>query len=423
MDLPDKICPCCGKMLLKDGYDIPVETFLGFHLDKEPDFDFNFSGEYQSEAQRSVVEIDGIGEICRAGTISTIPETLALSYAKKYYKDKRSKRSKESISKVAEKLVGVKRADGVHPGGIIAVPKGTDVYSYTPVVPGFYDDIPKTQIEYHALDGALLKLDLLGHTSPTFLKYLYDETGIDPVTVNIEDDKIMSLFSGTEALGIEQDLIGGVTVGTLGIPEFGGHFAREKLENIKPKRYSDIIRISSMLHGIWECDPFEYIRDAGISISEYIGTRDDIMIYLISKGVSRKAAFSIMEWVRKGKANRYGLKAEWIEEMQKAGIPDRYMNYMEDILYLFPKAHSASYTLMSLRLMYYKLYYPEAFYKGWIKYGAREVDEDYVMQGYDPIRKEYEILSKKNRNKMEYRQQDKENDLLVVMEMYARGIV
>ncbi len=421
IDLPDAVCPNCKEVLVKDGYDLPVETFLGLHLDREPDFDFNLAGDYQLEAQQGVLDIEGIGDICRAGTISTVSKRLAMNYVKKYCKDKKLKMSMDKLSKVSEKLVGIRRGDDIHPGGIIPVPKGTDICSYTPVTAGLSDGIPKTQIEYHFLDGSLLKLDLLGHSTPAFLKYFSDETGKDPVTVPMEDGKVMSLFSGIEALGVNPDMIGGVEVGTLGVPEFGYNSVRNALEFIRPKRFSDIIRISGMMHGTWECDPLELIREKGVSISDFICTRDDIMLYLIDKGVDREKAFRIMEWVRKGKAS-YDFREEWAEELLEKGVPDWYKKLFENIMYLFPKAHSAGYTLMSWRILYYKLYYPEAFYKGWLKYYAHEINEDFAKQGYDFARNEFEALSITNHKKMGYRQQDKLDDLLVVMEMYARGV-
>ena len=408
-------------MLAKDGYDLPMETFLGFHLNKEPNFDFNLASDYQFEAQRGVVDIEGIGTICRAGTIGTMTERRAEKYVKQYYEDKKVIVDKGKISEIAEKLVGIRSCNGVHPGGIILVPEGTDICSYTPVTPEMSDGIPNTQIEYHALDAPLLKMDLLGHNTQSFLKYLSDETGIDSVTVPVEDGKVMSLFSGIEELGINSDKIGGVKVGTLGVPEFGSYSVRNVLEFISPKRFSDLIRISGLMHATWECDPFKLIRDKGISISEFIGTRDDIMLYLMGRGVDRERAFRIMEWVRKG-VGRYNFKEEWVEELLEKGIPDWYTSLFEKIKYLFPKAHAANYTLMSWRLLYYKLYYPEAFYKGWLKYGAHEIDEDFVRRGYDFAKKEFDALSIKNHKKMGYRQQYKLDDLLVVMEMCSRGV-
>ncbi len=420
MDLPDKKCPICGKMLSKVGFDLPAETFLGFNLDKEPDFDMNFAAEYQHEAQYSVAGIEGVGEIYRAGTIGTLSEKKSRAYAEEYFKEKRSRRSKESISKVADKLVGVKRCNGGHPGGIITVPKGMDICEYTPVADCGDDDMPQTLFEYHSLDGKMLKIDILGHNAPSLLRYLFDETGIDPRDIQFgEDEKVMSLFSSTEALGILPGDIKGITVGTLGIPEYGLGTLK-LLELIRPKRFSDIIRIPGMMHGtqVWDGNAETIVHKNPKLFSECIASRDDIMLYLIGKGLEREEAFIIMEYVRKGRA-RYGLKEEWISDMRKAGVPDWYIKSCEKIMYLFPKAHCAHYSLMSWRMLYYKLYYPEAFYRGWVKY--HDV-ESLMKKGYEYASMEYDKLVKKNPNRFELNQAERIEDYLIIMEMYARGI-
>lgn len=422
-DLPDRKCPICGEKLSKDGYDIPVETFLGFYLDKEPDFDLNFAGEYQREAQRSLTEIEGVGKICRAGTVGTLSERLARAYANKYFKDRRSGRKKESIKKVADKLVGVKKLDGLHPSGIVVVPDGIDVSAYTPLLPGEFDEIPSTQIEYHpALDGALLKMDVIGHNSPSFLKHLFEKTGVDPRDICIDDKRVMSLFSSTEVLGLDPEKISGVTVGTLGDPEYGYAKTRSLLELIRPKRFSDILKVSNMMHGTnsWDGNAEEIVKEGVARFSDCIASRDDIMLYLTSKGLNREDAFKIMEYVCKG-WRKYGLKEEWIAAMRKADVPEWYIQSCEKIWYLFPKAHGVHYALTSWRLLYYKLYYPEAFYDGWLKYWAK-VDRNFVEKGYDYAKEKYEELWKKDKRKMGYRMKDLMDDLLVVMEMYARGV-
>ena len=425
-DLPDSKCPVCGEYMDKDGYDIPVETFLGLNLDKEPDFDLNFSADYQKEAQKSVVSIDGVGTICRAGTIVTVPDHLALKYASKYFKENKSKRKPESIKRVAEKLVGVKRAEGVHPGGIVVVPKGIDITQYTPVLPSLFDPIadpiPRTQIEYHDFDGKLLKLDILGHDAPTFLRKLRDQTGVDPLKIPVIDKGVMSLFSNTKSLGIDPDQIGGVRIGTLGGGEFGSEFARKVIEDVKPRNFSDLIRITGLCHGMntWFNNAEQLLTD-GIPVHEWIAHRDDIMLFLQSKGVDRDQAFKIMEWIRMGRGSRKGLPAEYIDVMKNHDVPDWYIRSCEKIQYLFPKAHSAAYTLTSLRLLYYKLYYPEAFYRIWMEF-ASEIDRDFVHNGPDYARYVFEELKKKNPNKLGYRQQRKLYEILVVLEMHARGV-
>ncbi len=420
VDLPNKKCPVCGSMLSKAGFDLPVETFLGFNLDKEPNFDMNFAAEYQHEAQCSVCEIDGVGEICRAGTIESLSERKSRAYAEKYFKEKKSRRSKDSILKVADKLVGVRRCNGVHPGGIIAMPKGVDICEYTPVGDCCYDGMPQTLIEYHSLDGKLLKIDVLGHNAPSLLKYLSDETGIDPRDIQFgEDKKVLSLFSSTEALGICPADIKGITVGTVGIPEYG-LCALKLMELIRPKRSSDIIKISSMMHGtqVWNENAEIIVQENPQLFSECIASRDDIMLYLLSKGFEREEAFKIMEYVRKGKA-RYGLKEEWLSNMRKAGVPEWYISSCEKIMYLFPKSHCAHYSLMSWRMLYYKLYYPEAFYRGWAKYYDAE---SLLEKGYEYASTEYDKLAKKNPSRLGWNQIERMDDCLVIIEMHARGI-
>lgn len=425
IDLPNKKCPVCGEMLSKEGYDLPVETFLGFHMNKEPYFSMNFASEYRREAQCGVADIEGIGEICRAGTISTLSKRQSMAYATKYFKEKKGRRKKESISKVSEKLVGVRKGSGVHPGGIIVVPKDADLFNYTPVVN--YDDggIPQTMMDYFTIDGWLLKLDILAHDGLSFLKYLFDETGIDPREIRFgEDKRVMSLFSSTEALGIRPDNIKGITVGTVGIPEFGLQYGTAKLlEIIRPKRFTDIIRVESMMHGteVWECNAETIVSEDPKRFAECIAYRDDIMHYLISKGLEREEAYQIMEYVRKGKA-RYGFREEWEWDMRKAGVPDWYIESCEKIMYLFPKAHCAGYALMSWRLLYYKLYYPEAFYKGWVKFNGAE---SLIKKGCEYADAQYEKLAKKWSKRLSWQQierMERMDDYLVVLEMHARGI-
>ena len=415
MDLPDKTCPKCGERLLKDGYDLPVEPFLGVNLDKEPDFDFNFSGDYQNKAQESLTSIDGIGEIYRPGTTATVSQRLALRYVTDFCEKYKLQKTKDEISELTKKIVGIKRGDRVHPGGVFAIPKGTDIYSYSPVTPNTYDEIPKTQIDYTALDGILLKLDLLSHNLPTALKYLYDATGINPETISLEDKKVLNLFSGTDSLGVKPDLIDEVNVGTLGIPEYGNQTIREMFEFFKPKRFSDIIRILGIAHSTWDCDPLDLIITENIPLSEFICNRDDIMIYLTDKGLDRERSFNIMESVRKGIWQKKS-KA-YIDDLRASGISDSYIGLFDKIEYLFPKAHCANYALLSWRLLYYKLYYPEAFYNAWFKYIANESVKEYLNTGYDDIRGIYE----KQQNDIETDPEELD-DFLVLMEMNSRGI-
>ncbi|MCR5649709.1 MAG: PHP domain-containing protein [Lachnospiraceae bacterium] len=419
-DLPERVCPVCGEVLHKDGFDIPMETFFGIDFGREPDFDLNFSPEFQKEAQRSLADIKGIAAIYRPGTVSTITEDAALKFAEKYYRDKKNRRNPESIKKVAERIVGVRKDNGVHPGGIIAVPEGVDINEYTPIVKGLYDEIPLTHLEYHSFDGYLMKIDILGHDTPSFLKYLHDKTGVDPKDISFDDRKILSLFSGTKELGIDPEQISGITIGTLGSPEFGSAEVRNMIEMIRPKSISDIIKINSIMHGTnsWYNNAEEIIRDKTASFSECIASRDDIMLYLIDKGFDRITACRIMDSVRKGK----GIKEEWVDDLRKKGVPDWYIGSCNKVRYLFPKAHAASYTLMSWRILYYKLYYPEAFYEGWLKYYAHAVDRDFVDKGYDHARETYESLAKKDCRRLGFKHKKMMNEIPVVMEMLARGI-
>ncbi len=421
IDLPDRKCPMCGKKLSKEGYDLPPETFYGFHFDKEPDIDFNFSGDYQLEIQKYLTEIKGIDAICRPGTTGTLSEPDAIRCVEKYYKDRKRIVKKEAIVKIAEKMVGVKRDDGVHPGGIIVFPKGTCQYDYTPILPWNGKDIPRSQIEYHYLDHVLLKIDILGHNTPTILRYMADRTGVDPRNVRMDDKGVMSLFSGIGALGLDPKDIGGVTVGTLGVPEFGSKGIRWLIEQIRPKRFSDIIKILSMMHGTdtWYGNAEKIIEEKTEDFSSCIASRDDIMLYLISKGIDREEAYTIMESVRKGKGiDRF---TEWREDMQKAGVPEWYIDSCNKIRYLFPKAHSAHYALSSWRILYYKLHYPEAFYSSWLEYTARVISRKDIEKGYDYAKEKYDDLLKKSK-RMGSKQKDLMEDLLVVMEMHSRGV-
>ena len=427
-DLPDKKCPVCGKNMSKDGYDIPVETFLGFNMDKEPDFDLNFSGEYQKEAQRSVVSIKGVGTILRAGTIGTLAEKTALSYAKTYFKEKKSKRKQESIRRVAKRIEGVKRRDGVHPGGIIVIPRGVEESEYTPVLPSLFDPIadpiPRTEMEYHAIDGKLLKLDILGHNGPTFLKRLKEQTGVDPRNIPIDDKGVISLLSDTKALDIEPEQIGGVSVGTLGIPCFGDGFAIGLISDTKPHKLSDMIRIMGLSHGtgVWHGNAEIVIKEGKADLAHCLCNRDDIMIYLVGKGLDSSISFNIMESVRKGRVARGKDRNwdEWRREMMEHNVPDWYIECCEKVLYMFPKAHSAAYSLTAYRLLYYKLYYPKAFYRTWLEFAV--IDKSFVDNGPDYARYVLEELKKKNPGRLGHKQQSMLDEIPVVLEMFARGV-
>lgn len=422
IDLPDRKCPICGMKLCKDGYDIPIETFLGKEFNKEPDFDLIFAGEYQSEAVHELKKIDGIGAVCRPGTLNTIQYRKATKCTKKHFKDNKIATESGAISEISEKLVGARQGDAINPSAVIIVPVGTDISEYTPIIKGKHDDVPSAQIENHNLEGSLLKLDILEHNMFSIMKYLQDKTGVNPIDIPLEDKRIMSLFSDISELGVDTRMLPDVNVGTLGDPEFGCGFARRIIEKICPKRFSDIMRIFGMLHGTGALidSSGQLLGDNLDHFPHGIACRDDIMLQLMYRGIDREDAFRIMEYVRTGRT-QYGLKKDWIEKMSKAGIPHWYIQSCEKIRYLLPRAHCAYYTLMSWRLLYYKLYYPEAFYDAWVNYGATKITIKHIQKGYDYLRDKYEKQPFRDKEIYKY-EHDKRDQLLVAMEMYARGV-
>ena len=421
-DMPDKICPVCGAKLKKDGFDIPFETFLGFNGDKEPDIDLNFSGEYQSKAHKYTEVIFGAGQTFRAGTIGTLAEKTAFGYVKKYYEERGIKKRTAEINRIVKGCVEVKRTTGQHPGGIIVLPLGYDINQFTPVQRPANDmttDIITTHFDYHSIDHNLLKLDILGHDDPTMIRMLQDLTGVDPLTIPLDDPQVMSLFRSTEALGITPDQIGGCKLGSLGIPEFGTDFAMQMLVDTEPTSFSDLVRIAGLSHGtdVWLGNAQTLIAEKKATISTAICTRDDIMVYLINMGVEAGLSFKIMESVRKGK----GLKPEWEEEMVAHNVPDWYIWSCKKIKYMFPKAHAAAYVMMAWRVAYCQVNYPLAYYSAYFSIRA--------VGGFS-----YEIMCQGQRHlervMEEYRSRadslsNKEEDVMKVMrivqEMYARG--
>ena len=419
-DMEDKNCPVCGHPLSKEGHDIPFETFLGFKGDKEPDIDLNFSGEYQSKAHDYTEVIFGKGQTFRAGTIGTLAEKTAFGYARGYFEDHQMVKRTCELTRLASGCVGVRRTTGQHPGGIIVVPLGEEIYSFTPVQHPANDQTTRTittHFDYHSIDHNLLKLDILGHDDPTMIRMLQDITGVDPTTIRLDDPDVLSLFHGLEALKIKPEDIGGTDLGSLGIPEFGTEFVMQMLRDTQPKAFSDLVRISGLSHGtdVWLNNAQTLIKEGKAEISTAICTRDDIMIYLINKGVESEMSFKIMESVRKGK----GLTQAWEEEMTKHDVPDWYIWSCKKIKYMFPKAHAVAYVMMGIRIAWFKIHYPLAYYAAFFTIRATAFDYELMCQGKEHLEKNLKLY-KSNPNPTA-KEKDTIRDMKIVQEFYARG--
>ncbi len=420
-DMPDKICPKCGKPLSKEGFDIPFETFLGFKGNKEPDIDLNFSGEYQSKAHAYTEVIFGYGQTFRAGTIGTLADKTAFGYIKNYFEEKGVHKRNCEVNRIVQGCVGVRRTTGQHPGGIIVLPVGEEIDSFTPVQHPANDmesSIITTHFDYHSIDHNLLKLDILGHDDPTMIRMLQDLTGLDPQEIPLDSKEVMSLFKDTSALGVKPEDINGCKLGCLGIPEFGTDFAMQMVIDAKPKEFSDLVRISGLSHGtdVWLGNAQTLIEEGKATISTAICTRDDIMIYLIQMGLDSELSFTIMESVRKGK----GLKPEWEEEMTAHGVPDWYIWSCKKIKYMFPKAHAAAYVMMAWRIAYCKVFYPLAYYASYFSIRATGFSYELMCQGQERLMhfmKDYE----KRKDQLSKKEQDTYRDMRITQEMYARG--
>ena len=420
-DMPDRDCPVCGKPLRKEGFDIPFETFLGFKGNKEPDIDLNFSGEYQSKAHKYTEVIFGAGQTFRAGTIGTLADKTAYGYVKKYFEERGVSKRPCEINRIVQGCVGVRRATGQHPGGIIVLPYGEEIYTFTPVQHPANDmttDIVTTHFDYHSIDHNLLKLDILGHDDPTMIRMLEDITDVNARKIPLDDPQVMSLFQNTQALGITPEQIGGCPLGSLGIPEFGTEFAIQMLVDTKPQYFSDLVRIAGLAHGtdVWLGNAQTLILEGKATISTAICTRDDIMIYLIEKGMDSELSFSIMESVRKGK----GLKPEWESAMTEHGVPDWYIWSCKKIKYMFPKAHAAAYVMMAWRIAWFKINRPLAYYAAFFSIRASGFDYELMCLGKDRLlmhMRDYESRSAE----LSKKEQDEYKDMKVVREMYERG--
>ena len=421
-DLPDKVCPECGTQCDKDGHDIPFETFLGFKGDKEPDIDLNFSGEYQPVIHKYTETFFGEGFVFRAGTIGTVAEKTAYGYVLRYCADKGITMRKAEMARLAAGCVGVKRTSGQHPGGIIVVPYTNNIHEFCPVqhpADDVHSTIFTTHFDYHSIDQNLLKLDELGHDDPTVIRMLEDLTGVNARKIPLDDKKTLSLFTSNEALGLNDDI--GTPLGTYGIPEFGTKFVRQMLEDTKPTKFSELVRISGLSHGtdVWLGNAQDLIRQGLTDLSHSICARDDIMIYLIAAGVEAGHSFKIMESVRKGK----GLKPEDEEAMRAANVPEWYIDSCKKIKYMFPKAHAVAYVTMAFRIAWFKVYHPVAFYIAYFSVRADDFDASIMAKGKAVAREALnEVLQKKKDGVSTPKEEGLIPILEICIEMYARGI-
>ena len=426
-DMPDKLCPRCGKPLSKEGFDIPFETFLGFKGNKEPDIDLNFSGEYQSKAHKYTEVIFGEGQTFKAGTIGTLADKTAFGYVKNYYEERGVHKRNCEIDRIVLGCVGVRRTTGQHPGGIVVLPMGEQIYTFTPVQHPANDmtvDITTTHFDYHSIDHNLLKLDILGHDDPTMIRMLQDLTGVDPTQIPLDDKAVMSLFQDTSALGITPDDLVNCQLGALGIPEFGTDFAMGMLIDTQPKEFSDLVRIAGLSHGtdVWLGNAQTLIQEKKATISTAICTRDDIMIYLISMGLDSEESFKIMENVRKGivakgKCDKW---PEWKQDMIDHNVPDWYIWSCEKIKYMFPKAHAAAYIMMAMRVAWFKVHRPLAYYAAYFSIRATAFNYELMCLGKERL--EYYMADyNKRSDSLTDKEKSTLEDMKIVQEMYARG--
>ena len=422
-DMPDKNCPECGTKYVKDGFDIPFETFLGYGGGKVPDIDLNFSGEYQARAHQHAIEMFGKTQVFRAGTIGTLAEKTAFGMVKKYLEERGESAGNAELDRLTLGCVGVRRTTGQHPGGLVVVPDDMDVEDFTAVQHPADDpdsDTVTTHFEYHCMEDNLLKLDMLGHDDPTMIRMLEDLTGVNARAIPLDDPDTMSIFTSSKVLGFENDEILGPT-GAVAIPEFNTRFTRGMLMDTMPKDFNTLVRLSGFSHGtdVWLGNARDLIVGGTASVLETVGCRDDIMLYLISMGLDPKMSFKIMEAVRKGKVKKGGFQEGWEEAMREHQVPDWYIGSLAKIGYLFPKAHAVAYVMMAFRIAWFKVHEPLAFYATFFSIRAKAFDAEYCCAGMDAVKQKIrEIENNKDAT-------DVEQNLLVTLEVcyefYLRG--
>ena len=422
-DMPGKICPVCGEKYVKDGFDIPFETFLGYGGGKVPDIDLNFSGEYQARAHQHAIEMFGKTQVFRAGTIGTLAEKTAFGMVKKYLEERGQTASNAEMNRLTQGCVGVRRTTGQHPGGLVVVPDDMDVEDFTAVQHPADDaesDTITTHFEYHCMEDNLLKLDMLGHDDPTMIRMLEDLTGVNARAIPLDDPDTMSIFTSSRVLGFENDEILGPT-GAVAIPEFNTRFTRGMLMDTQPRDFNTLVRLSGFSHGtdVWLGNARELIVSGTASVLETVGCRDDIMLYLISMGLDPKMSFKIMEAVRKGKVKKGGFQEGWEEAMRDHQVPDWYIESLAKIGYLFPKAHAVAYVMMAFRIAWFKVHRPLAFYATFFSIRAKAFDAEYCCAGLDAVKQKIkEIENNKDAT-------DVEQNLMVTLEVcyefYLRG--
>ena len=424
IDLPDKICPNCGAPLRKDGYSIPFEVFMGFKGDKVPDIDLNFSGEYQSEIHRYCEELFGKENVFKAGTISTLAEKNAEAYVRKYFEDNNLNAVRAEIIRLGRLCQGAKKTTGQHPGGMVIVPQGNSIYEFCPVQRPANDETSEsttTHYDYHVMDEQLVKLDILGHDDPTTIKLLQEYTNMEIKDIPLADKDTLKIFSSTESLGVDPEEIG-TEIGTYGIPEFGTGFVRQMLIDTRPTTFAELVRISGLSHGtnVWLNNAQEFVRNGQATLSQIITVRDDIMNYLIDQGLDNSDAFKIMEFVRKGKPKKEPENWENYSNMMKEkNVPDWYIESCRRIEYMFPKGHAVAYVMMAMRIAYFKVHQPLAFYAAFLSRKADDFDMEVMSKGV-LAKQKLEELSKEP--KLDPKKKNEQAICEIVVELEARGI-